>query len=89
MTFDQLWEQEERAGLQQRLLQTYPEWKRNRRIRNAVLSAFAVLVVAVVPIYNYQFSVSKSYDMVVSNRTTFTDSHWADIAANILTKETV
>ena len=80
ITFDELWEQQERAGLQQRMMQDYPEWMRRRRIRRASLATVTVLAVAMVSLFNYQG---------LCNRTTFPDSHWADVAATILTKEII
>ena len=88
-TFDALWEQEERQGLQWRLRQDYPAWMRRRRTRRGALASIAVLIVAAVSIFNFQISITKPYDTVVCNRTSFTDSHWAEVAANILTMETL
>ncbi len=89
ITFDELWEQQERAGLQQRMMQDYPEWMHRRRIRRASLATVTVLAVAMVSLFNYQFSIQRPYDAVLCNRTTFPDSHWADVAATILTKEII
>ena len=84
MTFDELWEQEERQGLQQRLQSDYPAWQRRRRQRITLACTFAVLVVAGISIFNFQFSISKDYDSVSCNRSTFPDNHWAEVAGNIL-----
>jgi len=84
MTFDSIWEQEERQGLQQRLRLDYPAWLRRRRQRCTALVGIAVLVFAGISIFNFQFSTSKDYDYVACNRSTFPDNHWAEVAGNIL-----
>ncbi len=89
MTFEELWEHEERQGLQQRLRQDYPSWLRRRRQQRTALAGIAVLVVAGISIFNFQFSISKDYDSVACNRSGIAEDHWATIAANILTKEMI
>ncbi len=89
MTFDDLWEQEERQGLQRRLQQDYPSWLRRRRIRRTALAGIAVLVVAGISVFNFQFSISKEYDYVACNRNGIAEDHWAAVAADILTKEMI
>ena len=89
MTFDSIWEQEERRGLQQRLQQDYPAWLRRRKQRRTALASIAVLVVAGFSIFNIQFSTSKDYDYVCCNRSGIAEGHWAKVASNILTIETL
>ena len=89
MTFDSIWEQEERQGLQQRLQQDYPAWLRRRRQRRTALVGIAVLVVAGISIFNFQSSTSKDYDYVACNRSGIAEGHWATVAADILTKEMI
>lgn len=89
MTFEELWEQEERQGLQQRLLQDYPAWQRRRHTRRTALASIAVLVVTGFSIFNFQFSTPKDYDAVCCNRSGIADAHWADVASNILTTSTL
>lgn len=89
MTFDSIWEQEEQQGLQQRLRQDYPAWLRRRRQRRTALATVAVLVVAGFSIFNFQPSTSKDYDYVACNRSGIAESHWAKVASNILTIETL
>ena len=89
MTFDSIWEQEERQGLQQRLRQDYPAWLRRRRQRRTALAGIAVLVVAGISIFNFQSSTSKDYDYVACNRSDIAEGHWATVAADILTKEMI
>ena len=89
MTFDSIWEQEERQGLQQRLRQDYPAWLRRRRQRRTALVGIAVLVVAGFSIFNFQSSTSKDYDYVACNRSGIAEGHWATVAADILTKEMI
>ena len=89
MTFEELWEQEERQGLQQRLQQDYPAWLRRRRTRRTALAGIAVLVVAGFSIFNFQSSTSKDYDYGACNRSGIAEGHWATVAADILTKEMI
>lgn len=89
MTFDSIWEHEERQGLQQRLQQDYPAWLRRRRTRRTALAGIAVLVVAGFSIFNFQSSTSKDYDYVACNRSGIAEGHWATVAADILTKEMI
>ena len=84
MTFENIWEQEERQGLQQRLQSDYPVWQRRRKQRVTLVCTIAVLVVAGITIFNYQFSTSKGYDFVACNRSGIADAHWAEVAGNIL-----
>ena len=89
MTFDSIWEKEERQGLQQRLRQDYPAWVRRRRQRRTALATIAVLAVAGFSIFNFQPSTSKDYDYVCCNRSGIAEGHWAKVASNILTTETL
>lgn len=89
MTFDKLWEQEERQGLQQRLRQDYPAWLRRRKQRRATLATVAVLLVTGFSIFNLQPSTSNYYDGIACNRSGIPSDHWAAVASDILTKETI
>lgn len=87
--FEELWEQEERQGLQRRLQQEYPAWQQRRRVRRTALALVAVVLVAGFSFFNFQFSTPKSYDSVACNRSGIADSHWANEAGRILTIETI
>lgn len=87
--FEELWEQEERQGLQRRLQQEYPRWQRARRVRRTALASVAVLLVAGFSFFNFQFSTPKSYDSVACNRSGIAEGHWAAEASRILTIETL
>lgn len=89
MTFDEIWEKEERQGLQQRLRQDYPTWKRRRRTTLAAAASVAMVFVMGISIFNFQFSTSKGYDEVCCNRSGIPNGHWADVAGRILTIETL
>ncbi len=89
MTFDSIWELEEQQGLQQRLRQDYPAWLRRRRQRRMALATITVLAVAGFSIFNFQSSTSKDYDYVACNRSGIAEDHWAKVASNILTTETL
>lgn len=89
MTFDSIWEQEERQGLQQRLQQDYPAWLRRRRQRHTALATIAVLAVAGFSFFNFQSSTSMDYDYICCNRSGIAEGHWATVAADILTKEMI
>lgn len=89
MTFDSIWEQEEQQGLQQRLRQDYPAWLRRRRQRRTAMATVAVLTVAGFSFFNFQSSTSKDYDYICCNRSGIAEGHWAKVASNILTIETL
>ncbi len=89
ITFEEVWNNEEQQGLQQRLRQDYHAWVRRRRIRRTTLVGIAVLVVAGISIFNFQSSTSKDYDYVCCNRSGIAEGHWAKVASNILTIETL
>ncbi len=83
MTFEELWEREERQGLERRLRQEYPAWRRRRRARRVALASVAVL--AGVALYDFHLPLStRGYDAVACNRSGIADSHWVDVAAKTL-----
>ena len=88
ITFEELWEQEERQGLQQRLQQDYPVWQRRRRTRRTAICSTLVLVVVLSPL-TFLLSTPEGYDAVCCNRSGIADAHWADVASNILTTSTL
>lgn len=87
--FEELWEQEERQGLQRRLQQEYPAWQQRRRVRRTALASVAVVLVAGFSVFNFHFSTPKSYDSVACNRSGIAEGHWAAEASRILTIETL
>lgn len=87
--FEELWEQEERQGLQRRLQQEYPAWQQRRRVRRTAVASVAVVLVAGFSIFNFHFSTPKSYDSVACNRSGIAEGHWAAEASRILTIETL
>lgn len=89
LTFDTLWEQEERQGLLRRLRQEYPRWQWARRVRRTAVASVVVLLVAGFFFFNFQFSTPKSYDSVACNRSGIAEGHWAAEASRILTIETL
>ena len=89
ITFEELWEHEERQGLQQRLRQDYPSWLRRRRQRSTALATVAVLMVAGIAVFNIQYPSSKNYDGIACNRSGIPSDHWAAVASDILTKEMI
>lgn len=87
--FEELWEQEERQGLQRRLQQEYPAWQQRRRVRRTAVAAVAMVLVAGFSFFNFHFSTPKSYDSVACNRNGIAEGHWAAEASRILTIETL
>ena len=88
MTFDEQWEREERQGLQQRLRQDYPVWQQRRKQRRTIMAA-AVVAVAVISSLTFHLFPARNYDYVACNRNGIADAHWAEVASNILTIETL
>ena len=89
-TFDNLWEQEEKQGLQHRLRQEYPRWRRARRVRRTAVASVAVLLVAGITLSTFHFPLStRNYDSVACNRSGIAEGHWAAEASRILTIETL
>ena len=84
MTFDELWEQEERQGLERRLRREYPAWALRRRTRRILLASVSALLVAGFSIFNFHFSSPKGYEAVCCNRSGIPGGHWAEVAGNIL-----
>ena len=81
--FERLWERAEEARYGERLRRNYPVWLRRRRQRRWVAVAMAACVAAVVIAWPAQ-SQPKGYDRVYCNRSVQPDSHWADVAAEML-----
>ncbi|MBQ8703787.1 MAG: hypothetical protein IJ524_05385 [Bacteroidales bacterium] len=89
MAFDNIWEKEEQQALTKRLQREYPAWQRRRRMGRRAVAAVAVVLVAGISIFNFQFSIPRGYDSVACNRSTFPASHWAEEAGRILTIQTI
>lgn len=87
MTFESIWEQEERQGLQRRLRQDYPAWLRRQQRTLRVAAAVAVMVMVAVPLLKP--ATPDGFDRVYCNRTGTSDTQWAALAADILTRETI
>ncbi len=88
MTFEELWEREERQGLQRRLQQDYPVWQHRRKQRRTALVAVVVAVAVISPL-TFLLSPTRNYDFVACNRNGIAEGHWADVAGNILTMQTI
>ena len=89
MTFENIWEQEERQGLQRRLQQDYPAWLRRRRTALATIVSVAVVSVAAGITLSTLHTPLSTYDAVACNRSGIAEDHWAKVASNILTMETL
>ena len=87
MTFEELWEKEERRGVEQRLQREYPVWRRRQQHTLRVAAAVAVMVMVAVPLLKP--ATPAGFDKVYCNRTGTTDTQWAALAADILTRETI
>lgn len=89
-TFDELWEREERVGLQQRLQRDYPAWQqRQKRRMTAVTAVLACVLLSPFVFHPSASDDARFYDAVCCNRSGIPAGHWADVASNILTIETL
>lgn len=84
MTFEELWKQEERRGVEQRLQREYPAWKRLRQRTAMMAAAVAVMVAVAVPLLKP--ATPTDFDRVYCNRSGIADAHWANTAGKILTR---
>ena len=84
--FEKLWERAEGERYAERLVEEYPGWRTRRRKVRRTTAAVAAVVVVGISIFNYQFSIPKGYDGICCNRTTLPDSHWAQVAEEMLVK---
>ena len=88
-TFETIWEQEERQGLQRRLRQDYPAWLRRRRQKRrtagGLATVAAIALFAAVALYNNTLT-TKDYESVYCNRAGTTDAQWVALAGKTLTR---
>lgn len=89
MTFEELWELEERQGVEHRLKRDFPQWKHRRSMRRTIVASVAIVMVVAHFVFVPSFAEQRNYDYVCCNRSTFPENHWVDVASNILTKETL
>ena len=82
--FEELWEKEERRGVEQHLQRDYPAWLRRRQRTLWVAAAVVVMAVAAVPLLKP--ASPADYDNVYCNRSGIADAHWATMAGEILTR---
>ena len=88
ISFDELWEQEEREGLTSRLKGDYPVWLRRHKRRRTVAAAVVVAALALSP-FAFHLTPLEGYDFVCCNRSGIAEGYWADVASNILTTPTI
>ena len=84
--FDALWQRTEAAQHAERLLEEYPDWKRNRR-RNLGFAATVVAVVAVaVPLLINPLSTANNdnYTNTYCNRPDLPAQYWIEMADELL-----
>ena len=86
--FEELWEQEQRQALLQRLQDDYPAWQRRRRLRRTMLTTVAVLVMAgfSLPLFHQpSYEARGCRNGICCNRSGIPSAHWAEVAGHILT----
>jgi len=81
--FEELWQRAEAARYGERLRRDYTAWFRRRKRLQWSAMAMAACVAAVVVAWPAQ-SQPQGYDRVYCNRNVQPDSHWADVAAEML-----
>lgn len=82
--FERLWERAEAESHASMLAAEYPAWRQKQRRTTGIVAGIALVAVAGIFTFNYQFSNHQGYDYVACNRSGIADSHWAGVAANIL-----
>lgn len=85
--FEELWEKEERRGVELRLQREYPIWKRRRQRTMSAAAAVTLMIMVGVPLLKP--ATPTGFDKVYCNRTGTTDTQWAALAADILTREVI
>lgn len=83
--FEELWARAEAEGSASRLAAQYPAWRARRRRTAGVVAGVALVLAVVTPLASPSTQI-KSYGKVYSNNTSFSDQHWAEMAATLLTK---
>lgn len=84
--FESLWQQVEAREHGRKLVEGYPLWRRRRQ---RVTAGVAMCLVGIAVFLPLQMQSSRGYDKVYCNRGTMPDSHWVDVASEMLTMEMV
>jgi len=84
--FESLWQQAEAREHGRRLAEGYPSWQRRRRLAATGVAMCMVGIIAYLPL---QLQQNRQFDKVYCNRASIPDSHWADVASEMLTVEMV
>ncbi len=85
--FEELWQRAEAMPHAGRLTKELAAWKRRRQ--RTALTLGAALALAAAAVLWTKPAVPEGFEGVYCNRTGMADIHWANVAANILTTETL
>ncbi len=83
--FEGLWQEAEAETHARKLVSGYAAWKRRQRWIAVGVMTCLVGAIALFPLQMQQ--QQKMYDKVYCNRTSIDDSHWVDVASEMLTIE--
>lgn len=85
--FEKLWQQETVKGMSARLSGQFPAWNRRRRQRRNIAASLMVASVVGLSVWFASSPDPKAYDSVACNRSGYSDSHWLDVANDMLITE--
>ena len=95
--FEKMWEQECVAGQARRISEGYPLWRKKCKQRNSILITCAVAIcITTTAIQGYHAQISSTHSTgaytggkltVVCNHSDYSNSHWLNVANEMLALE--
>ena len=84
--FESLWQQAAAVEHSRPLVEGYAGWHRRRRLATAGVALCMIGAVLIAPLWS---NSSQGFDHVYSNNSSMPDSHWIEVAAEMLVLEMV
>lgn len=84
--FDTLWQHAEAAPHTARLLEEYPDWRRNQRRTLGVAASLVAVIAVALPLLTHPLTVTDndSYTVAYSNRPEVGNQYWVEMADALL-----